>query len=155
MNSSELTERGIGFQAIGFGLVGSASVAILELFSGSDFWVYSAFEIAATKLHWSFALLLAVTFDWGRRMFEKAKAIRDAHKTRIREEGIAEGREEGIAVGLEKGLAAGREEGLADGISEGRMEENARVRTLLDRHDVSLPPEVLEEMFGGHRQDQS
>ena len=147
MNSSELTERGIGFQAVGFGLVGSVSVAILEMFSGSDFWAYSAFELAVTKLHWTFALPLAATFDWGRKMFEKAKAIREAQKTRIREEGRAAGRKEGHA--------AGREEGRADGLSEGRMEENARVRTLLDRRDVSLPPDVLEEIFGGRRQDRS
>ena len=56
-------------------------------------------------------------------MFEKAKAIREAQKSRIR----AEGREEGIA----------------------------HIRALLDRPDVSLPPDLVEEIFGGQRGDQS
>ena len=125
MNPSELTQRGVGFQAIGFGLVGCASVAILTPLSGSDYWVYEAFEIAATKLHWSFVVPLAVIFDRGRMMFEKAQAIREAKKAQIREQGR----------------------------KQGRIQENARIRALLDRHDVSLPPEVVEEMFGGQRRD--
>ena len=60
-------------------------------------------------------------------MFEKAKAIREAQKSWIREEGIA----------------------------EGRMEENARVRALLDRPDVSPPPDLVEEVFGGQRRGRS
>ena len=48
-----LADRGIGFQAAGFAFVGCVGVAILELFSGSNFWLYGAFETAATKMHWS------------------------------------------------------------------------------------------------------
>ena len=97
--------------------------ATLALFSGSDHLAYAVFEIAAMKPRWTFMITLAVTFDWGRKMFEKAKAIREATKARIRNEG--------------------REEGLA------------HVRALLDKHDISLPQEVIDEMFGGKRRDQS
>ena len=143
MNASGLQDRGIGFQALGFALVGCACVAILTLFSGSDHLAYKAFEIATTKLHWAFVILLAVTFDKGRDMFEKAQAIREAKKAQIREEGRAEGREEGIT------------QGIAQGFSEGRVHENARFRALLDQHDISLPPDVVDEMFGGQRKGRS
>ena len=123
MDTSELAERGIGFQAIGFGLAGCVSLAILETFSGSNFWLYEAFATATTKQRWALMVPLAVTFDWGRKMFEKAKAIREAQKTRIRE--------------------------------AGRAEENARVRALLDRPDVSLPPDIAEEIFGGQSQSRA
>ena len=135
MNASGLQDRGIGFQALGFALVGCACVAILTLFSGSDHLAYKAFEIATTKLHWAFVILLAVTFDTGRMMFGKAQAIREARreakKAQIREQGRQEGRE------------------------EGREHENARFRALLDQHDISLPPDVVDEMFGGQRKGRS
>ena len=41
-----LVDRGIGFQAAGFILVLFASTTILELFQGSNFWLYQWFERA-------------------------------------------------------------------------------------------------------------
>ena len=89
--NSVASDRGIGFQAIGFTIVGLGSVAVLETTSGSGFWWYDAFVLATTKLYWAFILPLAALFDWGRKMFESGRAIREAKKAQIRAEGVQEG----------------------------------------------------------------
>ena len=78
-----LTDRGIGWQATGFTLTGIACLLILKLFEGSDFWLYQWFEKATVDLYWSFIVPLAFLFDWVRKMFESAKAIREAQKARM------------------------------------------------------------------------
>ena len=76
--ATDLSERGIGFQASGFAVVGFASVALLQVFSDSNHWLYKGFQTAVTQLHWAFLVPLAALFDWGRKMFETRQAIRDA-----------------------------------------------------------------------------
>ncbi|MCY3544038.1 MAG: hypothetical protein OXI16_08415 [Chloroflexota bacterium] len=78
-----LSDRGVGVQATGFAVVGCVSVAILHIFSGSEHLLYFWFEMAATRLYWAFVVPLAALFDWGRMMFAKGKAIREAKKTEI------------------------------------------------------------------------
>ena len=56
---------------------------ILKLFEGSDFWLYQWFEKATVDLYWSFIVPLAALFDWGRKMFERGKAIREAQKAKM------------------------------------------------------------------------
>ncbi|MCY3844089.1 MAG: hypothetical protein OXH69_11165 [Acidobacteria bacterium] len=75
--ASDLSDRGIGFQALGFAIVGFSSVALLQFYSGSDFWLYKSFQTAVTQLHWAFLVPLAALFDWGRKMFETSQAIRE------------------------------------------------------------------------------
>ncbi len=70
--------RGIGFQAFGFAGVGCASVVILQIFSGTDGWLYDYFETAVVRLYWAFVVPLAALIDWGRRMFETRREIREA-----------------------------------------------------------------------------
>ena len=72
------SERGIEFQAVGFAIVGCASVAILQICSESSSWAYQSFETSVSRLYWAFVVPLAALFDWGRRMFETRKAIREA-----------------------------------------------------------------------------
>ena len=72
------SERGFGFQALGFAVVGCASVAILQVWSESGSWAYQSFETAVARLYWAFVVPLAALFDWGRKMFETRKAIREA-----------------------------------------------------------------------------
>ncbi len=95
MNTSEaptgFADRGIGWQATGFTLVALASVAVLELFSGSEFWLYEAFRTAVVQMYWALVAPLAALFDWGRKMFETGKAIREAKLKQIRDEGRQEG----------------------------------------------------------------
>lgn len=72
------SQRGMGWQALGFAVVGCASVAILELWSESGSWAYQSFETAVSRLYWAFVVPLAALFDWGRRMFETRQEIRKA-----------------------------------------------------------------------------
>ena len=53
-------------------------MAILQFGSESSSWAYQSFETAATRLYWAFVVPLAALFDWGRKMFETRKAIREA-----------------------------------------------------------------------------
>ncbi len=124
---SRLIDRGVGFQAAGFTLVLFISVVVLELFEGSNFWLYQWFKRAATEIYWSSLVPLGALFDWVRKMFESGKAIREAKKAEIREKGLREGREKG------------REEG---------RREAERIKALLESPGVNLPPEIASAIFG-------
>ena len=91
MQSSELTDRGIWWQVAGFTLVGCASLAILELYAGSDAVAYQWFETAVTRLYWAFVVPLAGVFDGGQKLFAKASETRRAVREKIREKGRQEG----------------------------------------------------------------
>ena len=167
MNSSEvsrgLADRGIGWQAAGFTLVALASVVILELFSGSDFWLYKAFRTAVVQIYWALVVPLGALFDWGRRMFETGKAIREAKLRQIRDEGRQEGRQEGIQAGRQEGRQEGRREGIQAGLQEGiqagrqegRQETIELVRTLLEESGVSLPSDVAARLDDEQRRNGS
>ena len=116
--TNDSSERGIGFQAVGFAVVGCASVAILQI--GSESWAYQSFETAATRLYWAFVVPLAALFDWGRKMFETRKAIRDAvFKKAVQEEvqKAVENERKRIAASWEQLRELSREE-FADRISQ-------------------------------------
>ncbi len=119
-----LADRGIGVQAIGFTLTGCACLAILQLSEGNDFWLYQWFERATVDLYWSFIVPLAALFDWGRKMFERGKAIREAKKAELEQKARQEG------------------------IRQGSQHENQRIKELLASYGVSLPPEIAEDVFG-------
>ena len=86
-----ISDRGVGVQAAGFAVVAFVSLAILQVFSGSEYWLYEWFETAVTRLYWAFVVPLAALFDWGRIMFAKGKAIREAKLREIRQEGVQAG----------------------------------------------------------------
>lgn len=115
-----LTDRGIGVQAVCFALTGVACVAILRTFEGSDFWLYQWFETAVTALYWAFVVPLAALFDWGRKMFERGKAIREAKKAEM------------VRKATEKT----------------RQDEKQRIRELLESGGVKLPPDIAAAAFG-------
>ena len=124
MNASEtprgLGDRGIGWQAAGFALVALASVVILEVYSGSRFWLYEVFRTAVVQMYWAMVVPLGALFDWGRKMFETGKAIREAKLRQIRDEGRQEGRRETVEL----------------------------FRTVLEESGVSLPPDVAARLYG-------
>ena len=91
-----LSDRGVGVQATGFAVVGCVSVVVLRLFSDSDYWMYQWFEMAATRLYWAFVVPLAALFDWGRIMFARGKASREAKKREILAKATREARQEAI-----------------------------------------------------------
>ena len=70
-------DRGLGYQALGFAVVGFISLVLLEICRDCDGWMYESFETAVTRLHWAFAVALAGIIDRGRKMFETRKAIRE------------------------------------------------------------------------------
>ena len=119
-----LTDRGIGVQAICFAVTGCVWLAILQSFQGSDFWLYQWFERAVTDLYWSFVVPLGALFDWGRKMFERGKAIREAKKAEL------------------------VKKATQDGLQQGIHDENQRIKKLLESRGIALPPEVAAEVFG-------
>ena len=115
-----LSDRGVGVQAIGFTIVGCVSVAALQLFSDSDHLLYQWFEMAATRLYWAFVVPLAALFDWGRIMFAKGKAIREAKKAEV----------------IARYAARYKEEGMQQGIKEERKRSNAKLRALAKEYGI-------------------
>ena len=112
-----LVNRGVGWQAAGFTAI--ACLLILKLFEGSDLWLYQWFEKATIDLYWSFIVPLAFLFDWVRKMFESAKAIREAKKAEIAERARR----------------------------KARQEERERIQEELEQRGVTLSPEVVEAVF--------
>lgn len=95
MQTSELADRGIWWQVTGFTLVGCISLAILELYAGSDAVAYQWFETATTRLYWAFVVTLAGAFDGGQKLFGKVSETRRAVREKIWEKGRQEGRQQG------------------------------------------------------------
>ena len=118
-----LVNRGVGWQAAGFTLTGIACLLILKSFEGSDLWLYQWFEKATVDLYWSFIVPLAFLFDWVRKMFESAKAIREAQKARM--------------------------------VKKARADEQKRIQKVLEKHGVTLSPEVAEAAFGNRTETAS
>jgi hypothetical protein len=96
----ELSDRGIWWQIVGFTLVGCVSLGILEVFVGSDFWLYRCFATAATRLYWAFVIPLAGLFEEARKMFETKMEIRRAARAKA----LAKERDKGLREGLREGL---------------------------------------------------
>lgn len=122
-----LVNRGVGWQAAGFSLTGIACLVILKAFKGSDFWLYQWFETVTVDLYWSAIVPLAFLFDWVRKMFESAKAIREAKKAEIREKALR----------------------------EGEKRERERILKELEAAGVTLPPVVAEVVLGKRPGDNS
>ena len=128
-----LSDRGVGVQAAGFAVIGCVSVALLQVYAESDYWLYLWLETSVTRLYWAFVVPLAALFDWGRIMFAKGKAIREAKKAEV------------LAKIEAKIEAQVREQSL--------KQERRRVETVLSRHGVMLSKEVENELFGDSRSD--
>ena len=148
---NELSERGIWWQVGGFAIAGCASVAILQIWEGSDFWAYRSLAIAFKDLYWMFILPLAGAIEGVRKLFEKASEIRAAQRAKIRERGRREG--------IKEGIKEGRKEGRQEGLQQGRQEALGRVRERLQQAAVAfekdpatgaviLTPEVMDYLLG-------
>ena len=130
------SERGIGWQALGFAVVGCAGVATLELWPESGSWVYQSFETAVTRLYWAFVVPLAALFDWGRRMFETRQEIRKAAVEREVRKRVKKLKKE-----LEKGVEEAVREALED--------ERRRLRERIAAATWTMPAaEVERQLFG-------
>ena len=92
----------MGWQALGFAVVGCAGVAILELWSESGSWVYQSFETAVTRLYWAFVVPFAALFDWGRRMFETRQEIRKAARKKAIRQAVKKELDKAVREALEE-----------------------------------------------------
>lgn len=139
---SELGERGIWWQVIGFAIAGCISVAILQIWDGSDFRAYRSFQIAVKDLYWLFVLPLAGVIEGARKMFEKASEIRAAQRAKIWQRGLNRGREEG--------RKEGREEGREEALNEMRnLLRSQSVSTDPETGAITLTPEDIDSLLGG------
>ena len=130
--ASDSSERGIGFQAFGFAVVGFSSVALLQLCSGSDFRLYKSFRTAVTQLHWAFLVPLAARFDWGRTMFETRKAIREAaFKSRV-EAALDQRVEQALNQRVEQALENERQR-IRENLKRSNLPEDVQERILQDQ----------------------
>ena len=142
---NELSERGIWWQVGGFAIAGCASVAVLQIWEGSDFWAYRSFEIAVKDLYWMFVLPLAGLFEGVRKLFEKASEIRAAQREKMFRKAHAKGRKEGRTEGHTEGHKEGREEALA-GVRS-RL-QSAAIKKDPATGTITLSPEDLEYLLG-------
>ena len=135
--TSSLKERGVVWQAIGFAVVGTASVAALSVYSDSEHWVVTTYRLAATELNWAYVAIIALAIEGARKLFEKATEIRRRYS------------EEADAKAMEKG----EQRGIQRGREEGEREALDRVRSELSKHGIELPPDAEEAIYGknGHR----
>ena len=148
---NELSERGIWWQVGGFAVAGCASVAILQIWEGSDFWAYRSFAIAFKDLYWMFIFPLAGAIEGVRKLFEKASEIRAAQREKIRERGRVEGHKEGREEGIKEGIREGMEEGRKKAL--GGMRERLQQASVAFAKDpatgaVILTPEVMDYLLG-------
>ena len=137
---NELGERGIWWRVAGFAIVGGVSVAVLQLWDGSDFWIYRSFEIVTRDLYWLFVLPLAGAIEGARKLFEKASEIRAAQRAKMVERARNKGREQG----RKQGRKQGREE-MRDRLLQ--AEEQFQQRDP-ETGALILTPEVMEYLFG-------
>lgn len=146
---NELGERGIWWQVAGFAITGCISVAILQIWDGSDFWAYRSFEIGVKDLYWLFVLPLAGVIEGARKMFEKASEIRAAQRAKIWQRGLDRGREQGRKEGREEGREAGREEGREEALTKMRnLLRSQSVSTDPETGAITLTPEDIDSLLG-------
>ena len=117
--NSAFEERGLIWQGSGFALVGAISLPLLWVYSEADHWSIGIYRLAVTQLNWAFVIALALVIEGIREMFKTNTEIRRA------------AREKAFAKATEKG--------------ERRAEK--RMKSILRRHGIDLPPEAERELF--------
>ena len=119
--ATQLADRGIAWQAIGFAIVGGIVLTVMRIYSESDSWQYELFIVTVTQLYWAFALFVGFVIDRSRKLFETRAQI--------------------------------RAEALRKSRRKGQVEENKRLKSLLKKHRVQLPPEVAKEILSVPAED--
>ena len=143
--TSSLKQRGAIWQAAGFAVVGTASVAALWVYSDSDRWIAGTYRLASTQMNWAYFGIVALAIEGARVVFEKATEIRRRYSAK------ADAKAE--AKGEAKGMAKGREEGRQLGREEGERETLARVRSEMLKRGIRLTREDEEAIFNRNGHD--
>ena len=123
--TSSLKQRGAVWQAIGFAVVGTASVAALWVYSDSDHWIAGTYRLAATQINWVYFGIIALSIEGVRIVFEKATEIRRRYSAKADAKAMEKGREEGREEGEREALARVRSEMLKRGIKLTKEDEDA------------------------------
>ena len=123
--TSSLKQRGAVWQAIGFAVVGTASVAALWVYSDSDHWIAGTYRLAATQINWAYFGIIALSIEGVRIVFEKATEIRRRYSAKADAKAMEKGREEGREEGEREALARVRSEMLKRGIKLTKEDEDA------------------------------
>ena len=142
--TSSLKERGVVWQAVGFAVLGTASVAALSIYSDSQHWIVTTYRLAATELNWAYVAIIALAIEGARKLFEKATEIRRRYSEEADAKAMEKGRQQGEQAGIQQGRQEGREEGEREALD--------RVRSELSKHGIELPPDAEEAIYGknGH-----
>ncbi len=119
--TSSLKQRGAIWQAVGFAVVGTASVAALWIYSDSENWIVGTYRLAATQINWAYFGVIALAIEGVRIVFEKATEIRRRYSEKADAKAEAKGREEGER----EALARVRSEMLKRGIKLSEEDEEA------------------------------
>ena len=82
---SELIDRGVAWQVVGFAILGIAATSALAIYSETDTLTFRFFEVATTKINWAFVPTVAFIIDRSRKMFERRSEIRAAVRREVRE----------------------------------------------------------------------
>ena len=102
--TSQLEQRGVVWQSLTFASIGTVTLIVLTVYSGSQHWAVEAYRLLVLHLHWAYIPIIVVTGEKVRKMFEtkteirrqarekalakeRREALRDA-RDRMREEGI-------------------------------------------------------------------
>ncbi len=147
---SELADRGIGWQVGGFVIVGCASVAVLWVWDGSDFWAYRIFEIAVKDLYWAFILPMAWSFSKVRRMFEKRSEIRAAARREVIEKALRKARPEILREARPEILREAREEVQQEVRQEVQREMREEIQQAVRQAAQQARQETQQEMRQRH-----
>ena len=151
--TSSLKQRGAIWQAAGFAVVGTASVAALWVYSDSDHWIVGTYRLASTQMNWAYLGIVALAIEGARVVFEKATEIRRRYSAKADAKAEAKGEAKGMAKGREEGRQLGREEGLELGREEGERETLARVRSEMLKRGIRLTREDEEAIFNRNGHD--
>ena len=123
--TSSLKQRGAIWQAVGFAVVGTASVAALWIYSDPENWIVGTYRHAATQINWAYFGVIALAIEGVRIVFEKATEIRRRYSEKADAKAEAKGREEGREEGEREALARVRSEMLKRGIKLSEEDEEA------------------------------
>ena len=126
--TSQLEQRGVVWQSLTFASIGTVTLIVLTVYSGSQHWAVEAYRLLVLHLHWAYIPIIVVTGEKVRKMFET--------KTEIRRQA--------------------REKALAKAVTKARVNERKdtfrHVREGMRKHGIELPPEAEKDIFGtnGH-----
>ena len=96
MNIQEITlqleQRGVVWQSLTFASIGTVTLIVLTVYSGSQHWAVEAYRLLVLHLHWAYIPIIVVTGEKVRKMFETKTEIR----RQAREKALAKERREAL-----------------------------------------------------------